>query len=80
MSRVIQVRDVPDDVHEALRAAAAAQGLSLTRYMQLELEQLARRSEAVRANASAARETQARVQGSVDRRAILAAVHEGRRD
>ena len=33
VSRVIQIRDVPDDVHDALVEAAEAQGLSLTRYM-----------------------------------------------
>jgi hypothetical protein len=33
MPRVIQIRDVPDDVHDALTDAAVAQGLSLTRYM-----------------------------------------------
>ena len=78
MARVIQIRDVPDDVHEALAEAAAAEGLSLTRYMVRELEHLAKRAQVVRANAAVVRETQAKVRGHVDRDTILAALHEGR--
>ena len=80
MSRVIQIRDVPDQVHDALAHAAASQGLSLTRYMLRELEHLAKRSQIVHANAAVIRETQAKVRGRVDRATILAALHEGRRD
>jgi uncharacterized protein (DUF1778 family) len=78
MSKVIQIRDVPDDVHDALVNAADAQGLSLTRYMLRELEQLARRSRVVQDNAATIRETQAKVRGRVDRGTVLAALHEGR--
>ena len=78
MSRVIQIRDVPDDVHVALADAAEAQGLSLTRYMLRELEQLAKRAQAVQANAAVIRETQAKVRGRVDRDTILTALHEER--
>ncbi len=80
MSRVIQIRDVPDDVDEALADAAASQGLSLTRYMLRELEHLAKRAQAVHANAAVIRQTQARVRGHVDRDTILTALHEGRGD
>ncbi|HEY5877136.1 MAG TPA: hypothetical protein VIT64_17625 [Ilumatobacteraceae bacterium] len=80
MSRVIQIRDVPDDVHDALVDAAEAQGLSLTRYMLRELEHLAKRAQAVQANAAVIRHTQAKVRGRVDRDTILAALHEGRGD
>ncbi len=80
MSRVIQIRDVPDDVHDALANAAEAQGLSLTRYMLRELDHLAKRFHAVRDNAAVIRHTQAEVRGRVDREAILAALHEGRGD
>ncbi len=76
--RVIQIRDVPDDVHEALSKAAEARGMSLTKYMLRELEQLAKRAEVVHHNAAVVRETQATVRGSVDRDTILAAVHEDR--
>lgn len=80
MSRVIQVRDVPEDVHAALVDAAEAQGLSLTRFLLRELEHVAGRAQAVRANAAVVRETQARVGGRVDRDTILTALHEGRGD
>ncbi len=78
MPRVIQIRDVPDHVHHALTDAAEAQGLSLTRYMLRELEHLAKRSQAVHANAAVIRQTQSEVRGHVDRDTILAALHDGR--
>ncbi len=80
MPRVIQIRDVPDDVHEALTEAAEARGLSLTRYMLRELEHLAKRAQAVHTNAAVIRDTQATVRGRVDRDTILTALHEGRGD
>jgi hypothetical protein len=80
MPRVIQIRNVPDEVHDALTDAAHAQGLSLTRYLLRQLEHTAARAQAVRKNAEVIRDTQARVQGRVDRNAILAALHEGRGD
>lgn len=78
MSHVIQIRDVPDDVHEALREAAEARGLSLTRFMLGEMERIARTSRAVRDNEAVIRRTRARVGRRVDRDTILAAVREGR--
>lgn len=80
VSRVIQIRNVPDDVHDALADAADARGLSLTRYMLFELEHLAKRAQIVHDNAAVVRETQAKVRGHVDRDTILAALHEGRGD
>lgn len=80
MPRVIQIRDVPDDVHQALVEAAGARGLSLTKYMLLELNHLARQAEIVRRNAAVTRDTQAKVRGRVDRATVLAAVQEGRGD
>ena len=80
VSRVIQIQGVPDDVHDALADAAQAQGLSLTRYVLRELEHLAKRCEAVQANATVIRQTQAKVRGHVDRDTILTALHEGRGD
>jgi hypothetical protein len=77
---VIQIRDVPDEIHDALTSAAGEEGLSLTRYMLRELEQLAARAHAVKNNAAVIRETQARVKGDVDRATILTALHEGRGD
>ncbi len=78
MSKVMHIRDVPDDVHAALAEAAKAQGLSLTRYMQRELEQLAKRAQLVQHNAEVVRQTQASVQSRPDRETILSVLHEGR--
>lgn len=80
MPKVIQIRDVPDEVRDALAQAADAEGLSLTGYVRRELEHLAWRSQRVRDNAAVVRRTQNRVGGHVDRAIILSALHEGRGD
>ncbi len=41
MSKMIQVRNVPDELHRALKVRAAENGLSLSDYLLLELEGLA---------------------------------------
>jgi plasmid stability protein len=41
--KTLQVRNVPDDVHRALRTRAAAAGISLSDYALEELERAARR-------------------------------------
>jgi len=41
--KMLQVRNVPDDLHAALRARAAASGLSLSEYVLRELRVLAAR-------------------------------------
>lgn len=43
MSRMIQVRNVPDDVHRTLKVRAATAGLSLSDYVKRDLEDAARR-------------------------------------
>lgn len=78
MSKVIQLRNVPDDVHDALVASAKARGISLTKYLLLELDHVAARAQAVEANAAVIRQTQVRVSGGAGREAILATLHEGR--
>lgn len=78
MPKVIQIRDVPDDVRDALAEAAEAEGLSLAGYLRRELEQVAGRAQRVRDNAAVVRRTQRRVGGRVDRETILSALHEGR--
>lgn len=80
MSKIVQIRDVPDEVHDALAEAAEAAGLSLTRYMLRELEHLAKRAQVVQNNASVIRRTQSMVHGKQDRDAILSLLHEGRGD
>jgi antitoxin FitA len=37
MSKMIQVRNVPDEMHRALKTSAAAEGLSLSDYIKREL-------------------------------------------
>lgn len=76
----MQIRDVPDDVHAALVAAADDAGLSLTRYVLRELEGIAKRGEAVRHNAKVILQAQAEIGGRADRDTILAVLHEGRGD
>jgi plasmid stability protein len=43
MSKMLQVRHVPDDVHSELRRRAAAAGVSLSDYVLQELERVAAR-------------------------------------
>jgi antitoxin FitA len=43
MSKMIQVRNVPDDVHRTLKARAAAAGMSLSDYVKHDLEAAAAR-------------------------------------
>lgn len=37
MSKMIQVRDVPDEIHRTLKARAAAAGMSLSDYLKRDL-------------------------------------------
>jgi hypothetical protein len=80
VTKVIQVRDVPDDVHAALTAAAKERRLSLTGYLLNELEYLASHAQIARSNADVIRQTQKRVRGLVSRQVILAALDEGREE
>ena len=41
--KIIQVRDVPDDVHRKLKARAAQQGMSLSELVRRQLVELAER-------------------------------------
>ncbi len=44
MAKVIQVRNVPDEIHATLREQAAAAGVSLSEFVLTELAQVAGRS------------------------------------
>lgn len=44
MTKMIQVRDVPDDVHRTLKMRAAAVGMSLSDYVKRDLEETATRA------------------------------------
>lgn len=43
MGRMIQIRNVPDDVHRTLKARAAAEGMSLSDYIKRDLVHAATR-------------------------------------
>lgn len=43
VAKNVQIRDVPDEVHQALRTRAAALGMSLSDYLLEELSRLASR-------------------------------------
>ena len=43
MSKMIQVRNVPDDVHRTLKVRAASAGMSLSDYVKRDLEEAAAR-------------------------------------
>lgn len=43
MSRTVQIRNVPDDVHRTLRSRAASSGLSLSDYLLEEILRIAER-------------------------------------
>ena len=43
MSRMIQVRNVPDDVHRTLKAQAALAGMSLSDFLLAEIRRVAER-------------------------------------
>jgi plasmid stability protein len=43
MSKNIQIRAVPEDIHRALRARAAAAGMSLSDYLRVEITRVAER-------------------------------------
>jgi plasmid stability protein len=40
MSKMIQIRNVPEEVHRTLKTRAAAEGLSLSDYIKRDLEEL----------------------------------------
>jgi antitoxin FitA len=43
MSKMMQIRNVPDEVHSILKARAAREGMSLSDFMKRELERTAER-------------------------------------
>jgi hypothetical protein len=42
MSKMIQIRNVPDEVHRTLKVRAAAEGISLSDYIKRDLEEVAK--------------------------------------
>ncbi len=73
MSKNVQIRDVPDDVHATLKARAAAAGMSLSEYLRDEIVDLAQLPPVADVIARA----QAR-HGGVDTATIVQAIREMR--
>jgi hypothetical protein len=44
MSKMIQIRNVPDGLHKTLKVRASAEGLSLSDYIKRDLEELAKQA------------------------------------
>lgn len=44
MSKMIQIRNVPDNVHRTLKVRAASEGISLSDYIKRDLEELAKQA------------------------------------
>lgn len=49
MTKTLQIRNVPENVHQTLRVRAAASGLSLSEYLLKELTRVAARSDVAEA-------------------------------
>jgi len=73
MSRTVQIRGVPDDVHRELRTRAAAAGMSLSDYLLRELERVAAYPPIADVLARSAART-----GGASKEAIVRAVRSGR--
>ena len=76
MSKMIQIRNVPDDLHRALKASAAEEGMSLSDYIKRELVGLRGRLTTEELIARA----KARGPSNVDREMIVRLIREGRGD
>ena len=71
---MIHIRDLPDEVHRALRVKAAQAGLSLSAFLRRELEQLAKRVSVAEVLAEWEGE-----RADVSTGEVLKAIHDGRR-
>ena len=76
MSKMIQIRNVPDDVHRVLKVRAATEGLSLSDYIKRDLEELAKQASSEEIGARA----RARGSSSISTEEILADLREARED
>jgi antitoxin FitA len=73
---MVQVRDVPDEIHAELVAQAERAGMSLNRFLLNELRQIARRSR----NAEVFRRARARPGPRLSRESIVAEIRAMRGD
>ena len=73
MTKTVQIRNVPENVHRTLRARAAAAGMSLSDYLLAEITRVSERPPIADVLARAAA-----VPGGADLEDIVAAVRAGR--
>jgi len=77
MSKMIQIRNVPDDLHRELKMRAAAAGMSMSDYIKRELDRRSRKSTIKEIAARA----QGRSKGStLTTQDVVDAIREGRGD
>jgi antitoxin FitA len=76
MSKMIQIRNVPDEMHRALKMRAAAEGISLSDYIKRELGAITTKVSFDEIDARIA----ARGPSQVDRETILRLLRESRGD
>jgi antitoxin FitA len=76
MSKMIQVRNVPDDMHQVLKVAALAEGMSLSDYIKRELATIADQASFEEIDAR----IRARGPSGLRRETILSALREARGD
>ncbi len=76
MSKMIQVRNVPDEVHRTLKARAAAAGMSLSDYIKRDLEEAAARPTLEEIDARVV----ARGRSGLRTRTVISALREARGD
>lgn len=76
MSKMIQVRNVPERVHRILKARAAAAGMSLSDYVKRDLEEAASQPTLEEIDAR----VRARGRSGLRTRTVLEALHEVRGD
>jgi plasmid stability protein len=77
MSRMLQVRNLPDEVHERLKQRAAEERMSLSDYVARELTKMVRYRSNAEIVAEARRRALERGTSLTDEQ-IVSAIHEGR--
>lgn len=75
MTKMVQIRNLPERTHRVLKARAALEGTTLSQYLVAELNALAERPSQAELLARLAAQA-----GRVSTRDVVAAVHAGRRD
>lgn len=75
MSKMVQIRNLPEQTHRVLKARAAMEGTTLSQYIVAELNAIAERPSQAELLAELAGNA-----GKITTRDVVAAVHAGRRE